>query len=72
YTLEDEVKQKEHMVCEIVSIGGDKGYMFATVGTPNKFTTENCDALIDYLNSNPQLMENKEEARFNIITTLAT
>ncbi|MFO5520896.1 hypothetical protein ACLBP3_30265, partial [Klebsiella pneumoniae] len=44
--------------------------MFATVGTPNKFTTENCDALIDYLNSNPQLMENKEEAHFNIITTL--
>uniref|UniRef100_A0AAU8KSW1 Uncharacterized protein n=1 Tax=Pseudomonas phage vB_PaeM_FBPa36 TaxID=3231237 RepID=A0AAU8KSW1_9VIRU len=66
----DGVNQKEHMESVIVRKGGDKGYMFATVGTPNKFTTENCDALIDYLNSNPQLMENKEEARFNIITTL--
>ncbi|MFO5742438.1 hypothetical protein ACLBPW_30550, partial [Klebsiella pneumoniae] len=45
----DGVNQKEHMESVIVRKGGDKGYMFATVGTPNKFTTENCDALIDYL-----------------------
>lgn len=66
----DGVNQKEHVETIIVRKGGDKGYMFATVSTPNKFTTENCDALIEYLDNNPQLMEDKVEARFNIITTL--